>query len=365
MKSHPACLLLLSVAMAACAGIEERLQSASAALTAGNYKEAEAQYRQVLQAQPGAPGARDGLAAARFHQEAYDEACPLLRADSDPVDARTCWETYMDTAYTVENWRDVLRIWRRVPVSLRKRSEPLQAAAAEAARARQNWDALLRIYPLLLGSRPDDANVHYLYGRALAQRERYAQARREYELAASLDPDHDAAKRYARMLTRKMERTGTSGAARIEAFSPREREKAAAESVEFRQEKLHGGSVRASIRVEDDTGSDATTATTAPAELPFDVVRSIYPDGVSETEILQRVGRWIRDLPCSAPLQSARVVVTWGSRGTVSKFGTTSRDRALKDCLRSSLRGWILSDMQGGYLRVRWTYPLPLPETSP
>ncbi|RMF14596.1 MAG: hypothetical protein D6761_09235 [Candidatus Dadabacteria bacterium] len=352
-------MVLAAVGMAGCAASTPEVDP-FALLEAHDAVGAEAAFRERIEADPFNGRWKDGLGAALAAQGRYQEGCPLLTVRSQPLSSDQCWLQAIRQAAAAERWSTVAGYVRRAPVEQfppAARRE-VWSAASSAGRATADWDLLLRAYPALIADDPDNAELHYLYGRALERRDKFQEALHEYELARELDPRNADVARYIRRLEARMKQSGGTAAARIEHLGAVSRPATTAAMDPVRMSAWTHGDVEAVIEIEDlpEVESDASIDTEMLA-VDIRVIKSHWPSGVNPQRILAKISRAAIDLPCPAMGEKGEVEVVVGPDGIVRKVKATGVSDTIAACLTRSIRAWIFDEMRGGYLHFAFPFP--------
>lgn len=341
---------VLLVTLLACATVPKS-ERAWQALDSGDALRAERMFRDLLVDAPADLQLRNGLGAALAAQQRWVEACRLLRADSRPLSAGACWLAAAEEAAAQQRDAQLVRLGREADLDMfgRPEARAFLHLATAAARRLEAWDELLGMYPRLLAVDPGVPRTHYLYARALEQRERFDQALREYELALALAPDDDEIERYLRRLRVTIQRRGATSSARIEQFDAPASARRHAPDDGVRVQAWDGGVITATIQIEEQDGAGAPAGGHAAVE----VLRSHWPSDAEPEAITAEIARLARELRCPG-VYNGWIELTFGSEGSVSDF---RGEGVPADCLRRQVRSWFLPAIRGGYLRVR----LPVP----
>lgn len=340
----------MSTAAAACAATATGPDPAQL-LAAGHAVEAERAYRAAVAADPGDPHARDGLGAALAMQGKYDQACPLLAIDSKPLSVDDCWLKGMESERLQQRWAMVAAYGKRADVSTWPHQQQVRfySLYSEALRQQRDIDALLELYPRMLGVMPEDPDVHYYYARSLEARGHNERALREYELVLELDPEREEVRRYIRRLEQLMRQSGRSAATRVELLAtPSAAQPASGDSDGVVVEDWSQGSMVAAISVEAISGDYAGPV----SAMEVEVRTSVWPQGVEPDAILAQVASYAGSFKCPLP-PGAYALVTWGPDGLVKAAHLEGVPAHSQACARRNINGWLLPRMRGGYLEVR------------
>jgi tetratricopeptide (TPR) repeat protein len=164
-------------------------------LVAGSFLEkqhpaqAEKEYQQALRIDPNSSDANTALANLFMRQRRFSEAEPLLRKllAVHPNDAGVHFQLARMLAIAGKNDDAIAEF--QAGLNLDPADSKAQRDLADLYADAGKSDQAQRVYSSLLGSYPNDADLHYGLGRALLKQKRFADAQRELLKTVQLKPD--------------------------------------------------------------------------------------------------------------------------------------------------------------------------------
>ena len=151
--------------------------------------EAEKEYRQALVIDPSSSDANIALANLYMRQRRFSEAEPLLRAllKSHPNDAAVHFQLGRMLAIAGKNDDAIAEM--EAGLALDPPDSKAQRDLADLYVDSRKYDQAQRLYESLTASYPNDADLHYGFGRALLKQKKFAEAEKELLKTVQLKPD--------------------------------------------------------------------------------------------------------------------------------------------------------------------------------
>ena len=151
--------------------------------------EAEKEYRQALAIDPNSTDANTALANLYMRERRYAEAEPVLRRllASHPNDAGAHFQLGRMLAIAGKNDQAIVEL--EAGLKLDPADSKAQRDLADLYIDSGKYDQAQKTYSALLGSYPNDADLHYGYGRALLKQKKFAEAEQELMKTVQLKPD--------------------------------------------------------------------------------------------------------------------------------------------------------------------------------
>jgi tetratricopeptide (TPR) repeat protein len=151
--------------------------------------EAEKEYQQALAIDPSSTDTNTALANLYMRQRRFVEAEPLLRKllTAHSNDAGVHFQLGRMLAIAGKNDEAIAEL--EAGLKLDPADSKAQRDLADLYVDSGKYDQAQRAYSALLGSYPNDADLHYGYGRALLKQKKFAEAEQELIKTVQLKPD--------------------------------------------------------------------------------------------------------------------------------------------------------------------------------
>jgi len=151
--------------------------------------EAEKEYQQALAIDPNSPNANTALANLYMRQRRFSDAEPMLRKllAAHPNDAGTHYQ--LGRMLAIAGKKDEAAAELEAGLKLDPSDSKAQRDLADLYVDAGKYDQAGKVYDSLLASYPNDADLHYGYGRALLKQKKFGEAERELMKTVQLKPD--------------------------------------------------------------------------------------------------------------------------------------------------------------------------------
>jgi tetratricopeptide (TPR) repeat protein len=151
--------------------------------------EAEKEYQQALAIDPNSTDANTALANLYMRQRRFAEAEPVLQKllAAHPNDAGAHFQLGRMLAIAGKNDQAIAEL--EAGLKLDPADSKAQRDLADLYVDSSKYDQAQRAYSALVASYPNDADLHYGYGRALLKQKKFAEAEQELMKTVQLKPD--------------------------------------------------------------------------------------------------------------------------------------------------------------------------------
>jgi tetratricopeptide (TPR) repeat protein len=151
--------------------------------------EAEKEYLQALAIDPNSADANTALANLYMRQQRFSEATPLLRKllAAHPNDAGAHFQ--LGRMLAIQNRKDEAAEELQAGLNLDPSETKAQRDLADLYVDSGKYEQAGKVYNALLGSYPNDADLHYGFGRALLKQKKFGEAEQEFMKTVELKPN--------------------------------------------------------------------------------------------------------------------------------------------------------------------------------